>query len=263
MYQEVNMNCPHCNNFVPENNYKCPKCGKAVQEVLEPTEFKEKSKRPMNSNFIVMGLIVTALAVLVYLMVSSKEEKEIPIPQKTRIAKTTTPTVTPTPTPANDADNNLETNDQSTIDNGIDPPSDSDENTEDNADDTTDDDLVTVGYVVNAENPGSEVHLADYVQADQITIFDFYSKYCPPCLKISPFLKELDEKRDDIIVFKIDINRNNVRGIDFRSPVSKQYGLKFVPHFVIYNKVGEQTLNGRPAYNRVMQMLTDEGITGR
>jgi len=61
---------------------------------------------------------------------------------------------------------------------------------------------------------GQEVDLADHLVAGKITIFDFYSDYCPPCRTISPKLEELAGRRDDIAVVKVDINRSGVRGID-------------------------------------------------
>ncbi len=102
---------------------------------------------------------------------------------------------------------------------------------------------------------GEEVNLADHVVAGKITIFDFYSEYCPPCLMISPKLEELAGRRDDIAVVKVDINRPGMRGIDWQSPVARQHSLRSIPHFIIYGTNGQVMVEGREAYQRVNEWL--------
>ncbi len=109
----------------------------------------------------------------------------------------------------------------------------------------------TVGTI----SQGQEVDLADHVAAGKITIFDFYSDYCPPCRTISPKLEELARKRDDIAVVKVDINRPGERGIDWRSPVARQYSLRSIPHFVIYGTNGRVMAEGRSAAEKVYGWL--------
>jgi thiol-disulfide isomerase/thioredoxin len=130
--------------------------------------------------------------------------------------------------------------------------------------------LAILGYLIltkdssdpaaNAYAPGERVDIETLVHEGKTTIFDFYSDYCPPCKKISPLLKELDEKRDDIVVVKIDINRKDVGRIDFGSPVARQYNLKYIPYFIIYDESGSRTHEGRKASQQVVQLLYDEGI---
>ena len=107
---------------------------------------------------------------------------------------------------------------------------------------------------------GSQVDIQKYVKKGKITIFDFYSEYCPPCRRISPLLDKLAKKRDDITVVKVNINRPGVRGIDWSSPVARQYGLRSIPHFKIFSKDGKLKMEGRSAYEYVLQMLKDEGL---
>ncbi len=112
----------------------------------------------------------------------------------------------------------------------------------------------------NAYDPGEEVDIETLVHEGKTTIFDFYSDYCPPCRKISPLLKELDEKRENIVVVKIDINRKGVSRIDFGSPVARQYNLQYVPYFIIYDASGSRTHEGDKAGRQVVQLLYQEGI---
>lgn len=102
---------------------------------------------------------------------------------------------------------------------------------------------------------GAEVSLADYVVPGKTTVFDFTSKYCPPCQAISPRLDELHKKRDDIAVVKIDINRAEAKKIDWESPVAKQYGIHSIPQFKIYGPDGKLVAEGDAAKKKVMAWL--------
>ena len=94
---------------------------------------------------------------------------------------------------------------------------------------------------------GEEIEVTDYLDEGNITIIDFYSEYCPPCRRIAPYLLKLHQEREDITVVKIDINRPGVRGIDWGSPVARQYHLQSVPHFQIYDGQGRLLAEGREA----------------
>jgi len=114
--------------------------------------------------------------------------------------------------------------------------------------------------VINADNPGMTIDITGYVEKGKITIFDFYSKYCGPCMRLAPYLEELDKKCDDIVVCKVDMNRKNVRGIDWQSPLAKQYKLRSVPHFIIYGKDGKIMASGRSAYKKVIGYMKESGM---
>lgn len=86
---------------------------------------------------------------------------------------------------------------------------------------------------------GERVKLADYMVPGKITVFDFYSDYCGPCVQVAPALDELHRKRGDIVVVKVDINRPGMKRIDFSSPVAQQYALRSIPHFKVYGPDGK------------------------
>jgi hypothetical protein len=68
-------------------------------------------------------------------------------------------------------------------------------------------------------------------------------------------LDALHAKRDDIVVVKVDINRPETKGIDWRSPVATQYGLKSVPHFKVYGPDGKKQSEGDAAWEFVTGLL--------
>jgi thiol-disulfide isomerase/thioredoxin len=94
---------------------------------------------------------------------------------------------------------------------------------------------------------GQEVNLTDYLVPGKTVVFDFTSEFCPPCRAISPYLDKLHAKRDDVVVVKVDINRPDVRGIDWGSPVAKQYGMQSIPHFKVFGPDGKLQAEGKPA----------------
>lgn len=113
---------------------------------------------------------------------------------------------------------------------------------------------------VNAGNPGEEINLKNYIKLGKTNIVDFYSDFCPPCRRISPLLSQLGKKKNDITVIKVDINRKGRRGIDWGSPLARQYKLSSIPHFKIYDKTGKLTLEGNDAFRQVVQWIQQEGI---
>jgi thiol-disulfide isomerase/thioredoxin len=102
---------------------------------------------------------------------------------------------------------------------------------------------------------GQKVDLADHVVPGKTTVFDFTSKYCGPCQAIAPRLDALHERRDDIVVVAVDINRPDVRGIDWRSPVARQYAIDSVPQFKIYGPDGKLQAEGDEAAEMVFGWL--------
>ncbi|HTO02600.1 MAG TPA: thioredoxin family protein [Opitutus sp.] len=102
---------------------------------------------------------------------------------------------------------------------------------------------------------GAEVKITDYLVPGKTTIFDFTSQYCPPCRAVAPHLDKLHETREDIVVVKVDINRPTFKGIDWQSPVAKQYDLGSVPHFKVYDPDGKLVAEGKPASELVYGWL--------
>jgi thiol-disulfide isomerase/thioredoxin len=102
---------------------------------------------------------------------------------------------------------------------------------------------------------GQEVQLADLAVPGKTTVFDFYSEFCPPCRAIAPLVKQLHEKRADIAVVEVDINRPGVEGIDWKSPVAKEFQLDSIPHFTILGPDGKMLAEGDPARAKVIEWL--------
>jgi thiol-disulfide isomerase/thioredoxin len=109
---------------------------------------------------------------------------------------------------------------------------------------------------------GQPVEIRDYLVPGQITVFDFMSDYCGPCVRIAPFIDRLHAERSDITVVKVDINRPEIRGIDWRSPVARQYNMSSIPFFKIYGADGQLMAEGAEAgmmLDRWLQEMVGRG----
>jgi thiol-disulfide isomerase/thioredoxin len=102
---------------------------------------------------------------------------------------------------------------------------------------------------------GQTVQLQDYAVPGKTTIFDFFSEFCPPCRAVAPLVKKLHEINPDIAVVEVDVNRPGVEGIDWNSPVVKEFQLDSIPHFKIYSPEGKLVSEGDPARAKVVDLL--------
>jgi thiol-disulfide isomerase/thioredoxin len=104
---------------------------------------------------------------------------------------------------------------------------------------------------------GATVNLASHLVPGDFTVFDFTSKYCPPCQKISPYLDKLHAGRDGVSVVKVDINRPDKRGIDWQSPTARQFQLTSIPHFKLYDAEGNFVSEGTEAWDTVVSWIME------
>jgi thiol-disulfide isomerase/thioredoxin len=112
----------------------------------------------------------------------------------------------------------------------------------------------------NHGNPGEALDVNSLVVKGKTTLIDFYSPYCPPCVRMAPLLAKLAKKRSDLALKKVNINRPEVNGIDWRSPLAQQYQLRQVPFFMIFNPQGQLVAQGREAIETVGGWLQEAGL---
>lgn len=95
---------------------------------------------------------------------------------------------------------------------------------------------------------GERVSLEDYLTDGYIVIFDFYADWCGPCRALAPKIEQLVNQNNDVLLRKINI-------VDWRSEVTRQYKINFVPNVWVYNKKG--VLVGAPTadYNVIVQYV--------
>jgi hypothetical protein len=74
-------------------------------------------------------------------------------------------------------------------------------------------------------------------------------------MRMAPALEKLHASRSDIVVVKVDINRPGVKGIDWKSPVVKQYGLHSIPHFKVFGPDGKMLAEDTTEESKARRMV--------
>jgi thiol-disulfide isomerase/thioredoxin len=114
----------------------------------------------------------------------------------------------------------------------------------------------------NAGKGGQPLEVASLAQPGKMTLIDFYSPFCPPCLQLAPLLEKLAEKKPKLAIKKVNINRPEVKGIDWHSPLASQYSLRSVPYFMIFDAKGKLVSKDRAASEQVFGWLKEAGLLG-
>jgi thiol-disulfide isomerase/thioredoxin len=115
------------------------------------------------------------------------------------------------------------------------------------------------GLEANSGHGGETLDLQSLRVQGKTTVVEFFSPFCPPCLQLAPLLAQLPQKRPDLAVRKVNINRPETKGIDWQSPLAQQYQIHFVPYFVIFSPRGK-TVEGKAASKQVLDWLVEAGL---
>lgn len=54
-----------------------------------------------------------------------------------------------------------------------------------------------------------------------VELIDFYATWCGPCKSLAPIIEEIDKEHDDLIVTKVDVDKN--------PDLAAKYGVMSVP----------------------------------
>jgi thiol-disulfide isomerase/thioredoxin len=113
----------------------------------------------------------------------------------------------------------------------------------------------------NAGKGGQTLDLKALPVPGKTTVLDFFSPYCPPCMALAPLLEQLAQKRADLVIKKVNIQRPEVSGhIDWQSPLAKQLSLHSIPHFMIFDRQGQTVSQGQEATKQVIGWLQEAGL---
>jgi thiol-disulfide isomerase/thioredoxin len=115
----------------------------------------------------------------------------------------------------------------------------------------------------NAGHGGEALEVKSLPVKGKTTLIDFYSPFCPPCLRLAPVMKKLAARRSDLAIKKVNINRPGIQGIDWRSPLAQQYGIRQVPYFMIFSPQGKLVAQGQDAVDQLGRWLQEEDLLRR
>jgi thioredoxin 1 len=112
----------------------------------------------------------------------------------------------------------------------------------------------------NRGQEGESFDLSKVISRGKFTLVDFWSPYCGPCLKMAPYMESLAARRSDLKVVKLNINRAGVQGIDWKSPLARQYNIRSVPFLVIFDKQGRKIAEGQQALTMFIDWAKQAGV---
>ncbi len=123
--------------------------------------------------------------------------------------------------------------------------------------------LLCCSGALKAESPhlitvssGEPLNLDQYLGEGKTLVVGFFSRFspgcpCGPCTAVANPLAALQAAREDLQVVVVDIDRAGATQIDWNSPVAMQFGVRRLPHFLVFGP------NGRLLHQDDPQRKTD------
>ncbi len=103
---------------------------------------------------------------------------------------------------------------------------------------------------LNENDPGRTFDINRYLKSGQTSVFYFHSDDCPPCEALMPQYVAIAQQCPDVRFYTLDIDRPGTQGIDFDSPLARQYHLNSIPHLMVYDGY-HKTASGREAFDKL------------
>lgn len=97
---------------------------------------------------------------------------------------------------------------------------------------------------------GKRIKLKSILVPEKQNVLFFHASWSKTSSRYKVELSRWQEKHDDTVIHLVDVKT-------LKSPVSKQFKLKSVPYFLIYDKEGKLAESGQAAQNTVAKMLAD------
>lgn len=61
---------------------------------------------------------------------------------------------------------------------------------------------------------------------DGIVLIDFFADWCSPCKMVSPILEEISKEREDIKIYKVNVDENQ--------KITMDYGVQSIPTLILF-----------------------------
>ena len=101
---------------------------------------------------------------------------------------------------------------------------------------------------MSVRNITSENFEAEVLNADKVVLLDFFATWCGPCRMVSPIIDEVAEENEDIIVGKVDVDKE--------SELANRFQVYSIPTLVVMKdgKVLSQE-TGAKSKDQILKML--------
>lgn len=114
--------------------------------------------------------------------------------------------------------------------------------------------------ILNKGQEGQRVVIDDYLSRGKLNLVQFTSRNCPACRALAPKLEALVQKESGLVLNLLQIDRPEATTTDWQSPLARQYELRSVPFFKLYDGSGKLLADGEAARKLVAKMLIDSGV---
>jgi thioredoxin 1 len=91
----------------------------------------------------------------------------------------------------------------------------------------------------------TESDFDEVIQSEKTVLVDFWAVWCPPCKRLSPILKELDEELEDFNVAKVNV--------DEHPELASRFGVMSMPTLIVFQ-------DGQPV-KKAVGFLHKEALT--
>lgn len=109
--------------------------------------------------------------------------------------------------------------------------------------------------VVNDGCGGQPIAVAKLLVAGHVNVVEYFAEEDFASRRLAASLTMLADRRDDVVVLRVDVNRPGVGGVDWESPLMKSSGIRSVPYFQVYDGSGRLQAEGKAALDQVMEMI--------
>lgn len=120
--------------------------------------------------------------------------------------------------------------------------------------------LLSMGYLeLNEDQPGECFNIGNYLVPGKYNVVFLYSPYDEQSMSIKQQLPLLAQARGDLAIRTVNVNRPDVHGVDWQSPIVQAEGLNSLPYIRIFDPSLSMRAHGRPAREQLMQWFDEVG----
>jgi thiol-disulfide isomerase/thioredoxin len=112
--------------------------------------------------------------------------------------------------------------------------------------------------VLNKGREGQLFNVTEYLSKGKTNLVVFTSPSCGSCHEITPLLVRLAQTDANLAISQLVVDRPDAGpGIDWQSPLCRQYELRSLPAYKMYDASGKLLAEGEAARKRVGQLLVE------
>lgn len=80
----------------------------------------------------------------------------------------------------------------------------------------------------NVQHVTSENFSEQVLKSNKPVLVDFWAEWCGPCKAIAPILDEVSNDRTDVVIVKIDVDKNQ--------DLAAKYGVRSIPTMMLFSE---------------------------